>query len=682
MITNVNSLGKLCLFLVIVLLCIGDIYAGNDLINAVKTFDTQTLSKLLDNPKVDVNQTDAKGMTALMYAALYINEIALNRLLARTDIDLYKEDHNGNNVMMLVSEETGTRSANPRYKDILNLLIKARSERPVEAPFKKSCLITFEKVDYNKLVAKALLIALSKRTIVISNAFMLKKSLQIIFDKYPYELENFYSKKWTLFVNIVGDLGVIVPATIDDVSQLYKEYGFKNLRRIEPEKNAIESVLKKLIEKESSTMIESFKDIIDVTNLNHPTRVVLAGHGHTEKDIAGIEVNLIGNFLKVLTEVGAEFLYIMSCGVAGTNLLAMQDQIDAVIQKNLRANLLKQVGLEKELQVLTTELPKEQKRALTEEHQKIIDEKLSLLPTRYDYIIVVQATSDIVTFNMPALDVMFPQLNLFFTSAGLKQPVKEKRITINDIMKAVVPKDAFSLASIRFPGTTTFFRAADLGEMEIITSLRLKRLKIEVAKQIKPLMEQKIVIPIKPAIKFIQMFPCDAVDFTIAIEGPLMPKFISKIPGPAGHVIGKITYTSSQRSYEEGIKDLVEKGFWQVFQRSEFQSAEFASSDKCWFIKSIDLKIGSTQYQLDEVVIYLNAAKFTCYWMYHDKDRYYKFDSSKRYEREMLSSEGFALEVKKWVDQSKPSGVALYEATAGHENSETFTRVLDEFLAQ
>ena len=55
-------------------------------------------------------------------------------------------------------------------------------------------------------------------------------------------------------------------------------------------------------------------------------------------------------------------------------------------------------------------------------------------------------------------------------------------------------------------------------------------------------------VTINPEIKYVQIFPCNLSDICFEIQHSRMPKFISKIPGQAQHLIGKITYKSQKTS--------------------------------------------------------------------------------------------------------------------------------------
>ena len=143
---------------------------------------------------------------------------------------------------------------------------------------------------------------------------------------------------------------------------------------------------------------------------------------------------------------------------------------------------------------------------------------------------------------------------------------------MDSVLKSLCLSKVENLPSVRVPGTNTFFRAADLGHMEIITWSKLCSLRFETSSRLVQLnarlkfLEQskgldekqrtdeikhirdelsqltqktEIVIDINPKIEYIQIFPINLVDCAFIIKGSL-PKFVSKIPGAAHHLIGKI----------------------------------------------------------------------------------------------------------------------------------------------
>ena len=395
------------------------------------------------------------------------------------------------------------------------------------------------------------------------------KKLQAIYEILPDYLDN---HRWTLFATESNTLYLLVPGDIHDVKELNAKYGFSltELRRIDLDKSGgIQAFLDSLSESRKpdeaiEVAIKDFQKMIDRDNPKRPTRFVLAGHGFADEAIANIPVKSFGKLLKIFADTGAEFLYILSCEVAGTNLVEMQQQINKIIGDTLKENL------------------------------KATSEKLPLLkPGTFSCTIVVQATSDVKTLGIPNFSVMFTMLDEFYkqtSSEGLKQMRQgQKRLTMIDILKAALGRDATSLASIRFPGTTVFFRAADLGEMEIITWLRLQKMRMEAPLGIVLLKKQQkqalkrsvsevelqqqlhamqetseknvqegITIEIKPEIKYVQMFPCNLLDFSFELQDKQEPKFISKIPGPAQHFIGRITYTSSAATPERSIQEFID----------------------------------------------------------------------------------------------------------------------------
>ena len=190
----------------------------------------------------------------------------------------------------------------------------------------------------------------------------------------------------------------------------------------------------------------------------------------------------------------------------------MQDKVQATIANRLKNNLRKQIEYERF----------ELERVSRFEVGPVRTEKVP----KIDYIIVVQATSDVPTATYPLFGTFFNQLDDAFDRENLSYKDEKK---IQEIIKYYLkvssdPKFQ-SLPSIRLPGTATFFRAIDIGDMEIVTWTRLQAMRLEKklaglhAKKLGAVMPEssEIELPIKQGTKYVQIFPCNLMDCTLGL---------------------------------------------------------------------------------------------------------------------------------------------------------------------
>ena len=314
-------------------------------------------------------------------------------------------------------------------------------------------------------------------------------------------------------------------------------------------------------------------------------------------------------------------------------------------------------------------------------------------------------------------------------------PLSEgKSITINDIIKSSRPKLDESLPSVRFPGTNTFFRSINLDDMKIITHFDLQKMRIksiteitllnmrkqsfeealkklegqkglanqaeqiiaqkkianikkhlqdiEKAKKIaleKKMPPEELKISIQSGTKYIQVFPCDLNDFTLAIEGPQVPIFISKIPGDGFHCIEKIIYHSSSQDEQDAIDSFIRNGFY-------FPSlAAKVNAKISWFIKEFSLVVEGNTVTLNKLAIHVHGNLWTEYVYSKDGNMYYTTHTRQdlRYEpdkeNEKLGPEKFTEWLRKFAYDSRPTDQALFEASGGKENRNTAQQALIKF---
>ena len=235
--------------------------------------------------------------------------------------------------------------------------------------------------------------------------------------------------------------------------------------------------------------------------------------------IANMTLPEITKVYRDLDKLSIQSFYIFnSCYAAGTNLVKLQDNIQVIINKIVtEQNKIaiqqgkKLIQLEQQLKGKAEEIVEAKKGITT-----FLSEAFSI-PFKQVPIIAVQATS-----GQQASTVKI-NLHLFFTQLAeyLEPTKKDKRPSMDSVLKSLCLSRVENLPSVRFPGTNTFFRAANLGHMEIITWSKLRSLRFETPKT-------EIIIPIECEIKYAQIFPVNLADCALIIKGSL-PFFISKI---------------------------------------------------------------------------------------------------------------------------------------------------------
>ena len=171
--------------------------------------------------------------------------------------------------------------------------------------------------------------------------------------------------------------------------------------------------------------------------------------------------------------------------------------------------------------------------------------------------------------------------------------------------------------------------------------------------------EVGITITVKPEIKYIQVFPMDLHDCTFVIEGTHIPKFISKIPGHGQHYIGTIKYASKATTLSAAIEEFVDRGF--VYALTLGDKNYFLSSNKAWFIDSLELTIGKNVVTIRKLIILSKAGYFNNYVYQATDNRYY--DKLGSVTKDKVS--GILSSIKQ---TTCPTYDALVEATGGNES--------------
>lgn len=712
----------------------------------------ELLTKLKEvdaNIDAAINIQNHFGKSALLIAARNGDAAVVKELLANArDVDAaVKIQNRGGSTALLAA----ILSAN---KDTIEYLVTRIQNKQLNIP-RKCAFLTFEQDDHNYAMTNHLYYMLLQNVIAINSAHILKQ----LITKFPFITQHFSS--WSLFVNgqdprdqdIKPDnisLGVIIPEINSDPERLIKKYGLQNLKYVKPElvDNTLKNLTKKVGLKEIDKfdqVIDQFNEIIDRNSPNHPVSFYLVGHGLTDITIAGMPLPIIMKFFTTLNNMQTQFLYINSCYAAGHNLNFMQKKLQEILEKKRKSQFL-------QLQPHYKKFFQTEAETTT---QSVPTSKETFAPTKkpINYAIAIQATSDIPTYGEGNIYAFFTQLNKFlerptwFFGQRLfaAKELPESIPSITDVIDALGVKYTEALPSIRFPGTTTFFRAIDLKEMEIITWPRLNALRLErrlspafgnIKETLRPAVKvyqarlddisKKLDYIIKkeqlmwpeidpqvqanlsqekenltrekdfltkriqeieenleaqlaqlaqvtftiatPDIKYIQAFPLDLHECTFEIIGKEIPKFYSKIPGQGQHFIGNIKFISKKTTIAEALQDFVKNAFVDIFS-----VPVPASSNKAWFINSLQLTVNNTLTNIRKLAIYqypgVNKpyhAEFT----YIDPDGTYKkvvYESDGLKSSTIDQKQQFIDKIIKYAQDTTPACTALFEATGGNE---------------
>jgi hypothetical protein len=591
-------------------------------------------------------------------------------------------------------------------------------------PIEKSCYITFTDDDPISTIKESFIKTLQNNTIAIASPYVLKELL-----KNPLLIYRF-----TIFMNKTRDLGVVFPGSIT-IKEFYSNYGFKNLEHIQIS-DAFKTLSELKQEPWKTEAIEHLKEIVDIDSDKHPTRFILEGHGTTGMLIANIPIAAFASFINLLSEIKTEFLYINSCYVGGANLLEIQKQIQKNIEESKSANLRSLLATQEYQEEFALRKPPEgakhemKEPILSRESEIQLSRKLK--STTIDYYIVLQATNEFATSVAPNAYILFKQLDSY-----LKTGIGKKETTsIDDIIKNSLPYDASAFASLRAPSANAFFRPVDLGNMQIITWLKLQKIKIEHSNEImqlkkylgvlketkaykigpaqaeiqavideterslQELLQQKgLILPIHGCTQYVQIFPCDMLDVTFTSNrhvGRVMPAFISKIPGNGFHCINRLVCIIDDTFT---IKKFIEDTFVNVID-----SKSHSNANKCWLINELILQYGEKVINLKKLVILVKASDhniyvfgtggisanpFECLYfkdgqLYHSGNYPEKYEYTEARKVNVSKDEQnafFKSKTREWLSLSWPSEKALRESSGGNENAETIQKAVDNYLA-
>ncbi len=688
--------------------------------------------ELLLRAGADKNHTDNDGNTALICAASK-DQKEIVELLLHAGADFNKRNKRGNTALMVASYAG--------HKEVVGLLLTTLNETssPGLSMPRKSCYITFTQHDYTDAVINAILNSLATKTLVICTYHILKD----LCIKYPIVQKQLESGAWLLVQSVHQDLYIIVPdsayapekvcadeglpnvstadrARISNVlaaTKVHVDYGLRNINTVD------RAQIGNLLAEDrpmlsAQQLIESFRQLIDVTLPQHVTCFVWHGHGSLST-FADIPLASMSTLLHVFAEIGTEFLFVKTCNAAGTNLLLLQKALQSMFEKYTRhqAQLIIRPQLRE-------------------------GQRLKAMPAMFDGVLVIEATSDT---NLSSVGNIGDMLRKFegvvaqrqtkleswlakqMTKKGIGpvEVIKRQELVkmlsaqeLKDVVQALGTANLSALASVRFPGTNTFFRTLDLGEMEIITWFRLQKLRLE--HTLVPLLAQKLLhtkisapvaapsahirdrtvqglaeqqataasssapvvqtslqsrlIPlrIQRGIKYVQLFPADLHDICLNFDPHSDPILISKGPGAMQHFIGGIEYTSNLPTVEEALKNFVHKVFGRFYEQT---SAGMTS--KAWFIRSLRLHLLGGDHVLERLCVMIPSGSTTPTYTYSGREH---LPSEQPATAAMTSVEQKISVIEQWFVETLPSEETLFEATAGQESRSILWNLLEQFL--
>lgn len=623
--------------------------------------DNEAIVTLLLKAGADVNKANKHGETPILVATGRKNEAIVKILLRAGAISNMSSDKNQTPLDVARSSKTGNTS-------IAKMLFEAQFNDKSKNISNKNAFLSFTTNDHNGAIISTLIHALASRAVVISN----KTNIIQLIESNPFLINYFESEKLSIFSYkkgmFGGNLCIIIPQKIDSEEQLHEQYGFTHLKRIMIPSNTTTSNIKRILRSEginnTKKMIDQFKEIINPASPQHPTRFYLTGHG-TPGIIADIPIENFKDLIEILANINTQFFYIDSCNAAGLNLVTIQEQIQEIIQESLK------------------------------KHLKTVPEK-DFPITKIKFFICIQATTDYASLALNNnFSAFFDLLDQYF------KPLYQGKKSIDNILKTLSAQniEIENLISVRYPGTTTFFRSADLGKMKIITWYELQRLKLEQA--IENLREKRrikkgfmtfseatqpiniptpslITLSIEEGIKYLQIFPCNLMDCFIDIQSKDVPQFISKIPGPASHYIAKIRYVSDKQNREEALNDFIQTGFINFFNIEGHE----IKSKKIWLIHSLELVVNGEIEEFNGLVVIRETNPKLSRFFYYDEmsslDKAPYKNGVTTVTKRTLGLE--AIDKTDLTKRTKALNDALYEATAGQEDIKTVQEALQKFL--
>lgn len=296
------------------------------------------------------------------------------------------------------------------------------------------------------------------------------------------------SDAWAVFINREEDIVLMVPQIQDKALDWVNHYRLNNVDLIPKDK--LYSILSSNKFNKKAVDLNNLRKIFPLKGKQEQPislRWYMSGHGGLGSSIAGLSIaqrsvntgfqkfviSDMQRFLSILAELNTEFLYISSCDAGGLNLATLQQQLNEQLALSLRHQNL--------LQFYTYEgksiVGQGEDSSSAFQRQGLINKLESMhVPRAYpDYSIVIQATTDAMSSGGTRdLSEFFEKLNAFLNQGSKTQTIA----SVLEPLYKVFPRMS-RLASIRFPGTHSFFRAVAVDAMDIITWHKVAQLRAE-----------------------------------------------------------------------------------------------------------------------------------------------------------------------------------------------------------
>jgi len=550
----------------------------------------------------------------------------------------------------------------------LTLCISSMTASEKNKPQEETC---FDAVivpeQYDKTIVEQVARCIGKRAAVICLTTVLAQLMKIA-EPTISNLKN--NNEWTIFTDNSERIFVLLPfghTESSDAQKLLAKFGLINLKYVAPG-NIISMIRSEKIE--SAWFVEQFDQLFIKNQQEHVVprkHFFVMGHGQTNDLIAGLSIRPtklteFGRFLRTIESINTELIYVVSCYASGPNIITLQNEL---------------IGQAKKLF----------------QHSSI------------SCMVIVQATTDEITAGqfIDNIRTFFLNVNRYFIEQSRKDVPIKNRITLANVISplyAVSPL-VINLPSVRLPGSNSFFRPIMVDKIKTITFLDIKRLLTQAIFQKRfarpgfSVGEKDILIGAD--IKYVLVYPA-VVPTNILVSSLLVPKFISKIPGKACHIIDSLTFegTVSREFENQQIGNL----FWYPFgsDKLEIEGAEegskitvetytYGESEKAWFIKTVIYYKDGKEFKLQDVIIVKYGHMPTSRperrgeLMFKKNGQYYQCFEGQNYEQ-AIDEQQYWTQVANILKNSMPDKNALYEATGGGQDLSSINEAIAQLLSQ
>lgn len=533
-------------------------------------------------------------------------------------------------------------------RETFDELLKIRNQRPYRVtritPLDVLLLLDYEEYRYKAedeigALTESLIVAVCNAdpSPIVASSSLLHNWMRLYAEKNVEKaLEG-----WSVFTTIVadessgpGDFVVLIPPV--DVAM--EELGTSSLLSV---LGLHDEVLRRI---ENGKLRDFFRTLpacctsFDVHHLcaifsresTRPTRFIVQGHG-TRETFAGVDLGSLGALMALFNGIRAQFVLFVTCFGGSAKLVALQKIINGMIGSRRRSmntgvrmpknrayystvvqstlSNLRRSGVFKNS---SSSHPRQcgAKRARESLRLVIAAWKMAQAltwtrePSGLNYFVAVVATADNeVRSFIPFQHKFFRRLDAFLDTYHHARAQAHEGDKLSQglgyTLKAFYDgsPDLCHLASVRFPGTRTFFRAARVDDMEVITYPRIQKILLESCTE--PGAKGRVcdaTINVARHVKYVQVYPCDLsrVNFMFdrrmdttntrsGITAPLYPIFISRMPsGPASHFIKSVTWQApGGLCSDDELKKFVLEAFIRPLWKLSGPRA------KAWFIGKI-----------------------------------------------------------------------------------------------